>query len=173
MLTIENLTATKAKRYLPLLSELLRDGVESGASIGFLVPLAEEEITTYWRGIFRDMRRGSQVLLAAWQEEVLAGSVQLALASKANASHRAEVQKLMVHTRFRQQGIASQLMDAVEEVALAYHRSLIVLDTRLGDNSERLYRKLGYREAGVVPNYARSINGQLADCIFMYKELDQ
>jgi ribosomal protein S18 acetylase RimI-like enzyme len=171
MLSIEYVKAAKARRLMPQLMALLRDGVESGASIGFTLPLSDATLQDYWRGVIRGVRLGSQVLLLGWWEDQLAGSVQLSLATKPNALHRAEVQKLMVHTQFRQLGIASQLMHAIEEVALADYRSLLVLDTRLGDPSERLYRKLGYRETGVVPRYALSIHGQLEDCIFMYKEL--
>jgi len=46
-----------------------------------------------------------------------------------------------------------------------------VLDTRLGDHAERLYRKLGYVEVGTIPSYAQSAIGTLEATITFYKLL--
>jgi len=46
-----------------------------------------------------------------------------------------------------------------------------VLDTRQGDNAERLYRTLGYHEAGVIPAYAQSASGTLESTVIFYKIL--
>ena len=62
-------------------------------------------------------------------------------------------------------------MAAVEEEALRQGLSLLVLDTRQGDVAERLYRRLGWQEAGVVPRYARGADGDLHATVFFYKEL--
>jgi acetyltransferase len=97
--------------------------------------------------------------------------VQLALATQQNATHRAEVQKVMVHTRHRRQGIGQALMAAVEESAGAAGRTLLVLDTRRGDISESLYLKVGYKRAGVIPGYARSASGMLDDTVIYYRLL--
>ena len=51
-------------------------------------------------------------------------------------------------------------------------RTTLVLDTRQGDPSERLYQSLGYRVAGAIPQYARSADGTLAATVFYYKLLD-
>jgi len=82
-------------------------------------------------------------MTAAPAQASLAELVQLALATQPNAQHRAEVQKLMVHTRARRQGIGQALMTAVEVIARAAGRTLLVLDTRRGDGSEQLYLKDG------------------------------
>jgi hypothetical protein len=47
----------------------------------------------------------------------------------------------------------------------------LVLDTRLGNSAEQLYRKLQYREAGIIPSYARSAEGTLDATIIFYKLL--
>jgi ribosomal protein S18 acetylase RimI-like enzyme len=99
------------------------------------------------------------------------GSVQLALAMKPNALHRAEVQKLFVLQSQRRRGTGRALMQAVEQTARECERTLLVLDTRQGDAAEQLYRKLGYREAGIIPAYARSATGTLDSTIFFYKAL--
>ncbi|PWF33327.1 GNAT family N-acetyltransferase, partial [Yersinia pestis] len=79
-------------------------------------------------------------------------TVQLVRATKANALHRAEIEKLMVHPKARQQGIAFTLLELVEQYAKQIGLSLLVLDTRTGDVSEQLYRKFGFEYAGLIQN---------------------
>lgn len=62
-------------------------------------------------------------------------------------------------------------MLAVEAEALKGGRTTLVLDTREGDPSERLYQSLGWQRAGVIPRYARSANGALDGSAFYYKLL--
>lgn len=153
------------------LIHLLLDAVQSGASVGFLPPLSEEEARDYWQAVFAEMAGGSHVLLLAREAGQIVGSVQLVLATKANARHRAEVQKLFVLQAQRRRGTGRALMLAVEQVAREHERTLLVLDTRQGDAAEQLYRSLGYSEAGVIPHYARGASGVLEATVVFYKSL--
>jgi len=150
------------------LIELLRDAVDSGASVGFLPPLSRDAASAYWRSVCADVDAGHRLLLGAMVGSRLVGSVQLELARKPNASHRAEVQRLLVLRLVRRQGIGEALMRQLHALARQYGRTLLVLDTRQGDPSELLYRKLGYTRAGVVPGYAGSADGTLAATAFYY-----
>ncbi len=62
-------------------------------------------------------------------------------------------------------------MDVVEQIARERERTLLVLDTRQGDSAEQLYRTLGYCEVGVIPAYARNVNGKLDSTVIFYKTL--
>lgn len=170
-ITIEQLDAPAARAALPELAALLEEAVRGGASVGFVLPLADGELETYWSGVVASVASGQKVLLVARKEDRLAGTVQVAFEPRANGSHRAEIQKLLVHRWARRQGIGAALMGAAEEAARAANRTLLVLDTRVGDDAERLYRRLGYQLAGVIPYYARSIDGRLEGSAFMYKLL--
>ncbi|ASY82356.1 GNAT family N-acetyltransferase [Pectobacterium polaris] len=150
---------------------LLNDCVESGASIGFLAPLEAGEAERYWQGVSADLAEGGRTLLIAREAGRIAGTVQISYCPKKNGIHRAEVEKLMVHTAFRQRGIAQQLMAEVERQAQANQRTLLVLDTRTNDTASILYRKLGYQEAGQIPQFARSSAGTLDGTTFFYKLL--
>jgi acetyltransferase len=168
---IESVPAEEAQNVLPELIALLHDSVASEASIGFLPPLRDEEARLFWSDNFQEVARGARVILVAREAGHVVGSVQLALAMKPNALHRAEVQKLLVLRSQRRRGIGQALMQAVEQAALERKRTLLVLDTRQGDNAERLYRKLGYQEAGVIPAYARNAEGTFDATVLFYKEL--
>jgi ribosomal protein S18 acetylase RimI-like enzyme len=168
---IERLTPDTSTQELPALAALLRDAVESGASLGFLLPIREEDALNYWQEVLAALRGPHRILLVARIEQKIAGTVQLDLASRPNGSHRAEVTKLMVHTSYRKQGVAQALMKAIEREAQQAGRTTLILDTREGDPSEYLYIKLGYTRAGTIPEYARSMDGSLHTTVFMYKLL--
>jgi ribosomal protein S18 acetylase RimI-like enzyme len=165
---IELLTSETARGRQGDLVELLQDAVDSGASVGFLPPLSRETASDYWLSVFADVDAGHRILLGAMDGAKLVGSVQLELARKPNAAHRAEVQRLLVSRSVRRQGIGERLMRELHELAREHGRSLLVLDTRQGDPSELLYQKLGYTRAGVIPEYARSASGSLDASAFYY-----
>jgi acetyltransferase len=171
MITIERMTPESINKIIPSLTALLQNAVNHGASIGFLAPMSDQEGLDYWNEAARAIEGPHRILLIAKADNEVAGTVQLDLASRANGSHRAEIIKLMVHTSFRQQGIAQMLMNSIEQEAARAGRTTLVLDTREGDVSEKLYTKLGYQRAGTIPQYARSTNGELHTTVFMYKLL--
>lgn len=171
MYHIETIIPEQGQVILPELVTLLQDAVASGASVGFLPPLSEEEAREYWTSVLEDIAQQKRVLLIARHSEQVVGAVQLEFATKPNARHRAEVQKLFVFQHERQRGIGRLLMEAIETTARELGHTLLVLDTRLGDHAERLYRKLRYREVGIIPSYAQNAAGTLEATIIFYKLL--
>ncbi|HEX8618469.1 MAG TPA: GNAT family N-acetyltransferase, partial [Thermoanaerobaculia bacterium] len=126
---IRTITSHDIDAALPAFVELLADSVASGASIGFLPPLDTSAALDFWRGVSAELAARTRIVLVAEVDGQLAGAAHLALVTKPNALHRAEVQKLLVHTRHRGRGIARRLMQALEAEALANGRTLLVLDT--------------------------------------------
>lgn len=155
----------------PALITLLQDSVANGASVGFLPPLTEDQGLGYWQGIETELAAGRRRLWAAFEQHHLVGALQLALCTKANGHHRAEVEKLMVHSHARGKGVGRALMAAMEQGARDKGRTLLVLDTRVGDVASSLYRQLGYQEVGQIPDFARNADGTLAATLFFYKQL--
>ncbi|MGE7904985.1 N-acetyltransferase family protein [Peribacillus sp. NPDC094092] len=163
-LKIEQLTSIEP--HLNGLSELLVQVVEHGASIGFLPPMKRSEAIDYWGGV---LNPDVKLFVAKLQGEIV-GTVQLHVCSKQNGSHRAEIAKLMTHTGYRRNGIGRSLMLEAEKRAKQEGRTLLVLDTREGDPSNSLYTSLGYIQAGRIPEYAKSANGEFHPTIFYYKK---
>ncbi|PHK94758.1 GNAT family N-acetyltransferase [Pseudoroseomonas rhizosphaerae] len=168
---IEELTAKALAAALPELAALLEACVADGASIGFLHPMPPGEAEGWWRGLEGSLCDGSRRVLVARQEGRILGTGALALAGLPNGRHRAEVSKLMVHPAARRRGIARALMLALEGIAAAEGRTLLVLDTKTGDAGEPLYRGLGWREAGAIPGYALRSGGGVDATMFYYKAL--
>ncbi|HXX77301.1 MAG TPA: GNAT family N-acetyltransferase, partial [Ktedonobacteraceae bacterium] len=94
--SIQRVSPEEGPAVLPHLIHLLQDAVASGASVGFLAPLSTEAAQDYWNTVFEEIAQDTCVLLVAREAGQIVGSVQLALAMKPNAQHRAEVQKLFV-----------------------------------------------------------------------------
>lgn len=163
----EIIELTSVTEYIDQLSRLLKEVVDVGASIGFLPPLEEAVAIDYWNSVLnRDVR-----LFIAIQNGQIAGSIQVHLCTKQNGTHRAEIAKLMTHPAFRRMGIARQLMEVAEEVAIQEERTLLVLDTRKGDPSNHLYQSLGYIRAGEIPFFAKSANGSFDTTVLYYKQI--
>ena len=166
MVTVREAGRIEEHEFEPL-AEILIGVVADGASVGFLPPFGREEALAYWRAaVAPDVR-----LLIAERASRIVGTAQLFLAMKANGTHRAEVGKVLVDPAARRQGIGRALMLALEPIARREGRSLLHLDTREGDGSNALYQSLGYIEAGKIPAFARSGNGELHATVFYYKQL--
>jgi acetyltransferase len=117
------------------------------------------------------LEAGSRVLLVAWRDHVLVGTVQLDLCTKPNGSNRAEVQKLLVHSGARRGGVATALMAALEIQALALRRGLLFLDTEAGSGAEAFYTGLGYTRVGELPEYCATPGGAWRATAIYYKTL--
>jgi GNAT superfamily N-acetyltransferase len=152
---------------LDRLADILVAVVADGASVGYLPPLDREEARGYWAGVIRP----GNILLIAEREGRIVGTAQLELAMRLNGRHRAEVNKVLVDPTCQRQGIGRRLMEEIEDVARREGRTLLHLDTREGDGSNDLYRRMGYIEAGSIPNWACSATGSLDATILYYKML--
>jgi GNAT superfamily N-acetyltransferase len=151
---------------------LVRDAVEDNASIGFVLPVDDAELGAWVDGIVDDVAAGRRIVVLALDGDAVAGMIHLEPAGKANARHRAEVQKLIVHRSHRGAGLGRRLLEEVEAIAAAQGRTLILLDTERGSAAERLYQTSGYDELGVVPGHALRPDGVLWHTTFFQKQLD-
>lgn len=138
--------------------------------MGFLAPLSIDRAARYWQQVFASLGDGL-LLWVAETEGRIAGSVQLAPSQKENGRHRAELQKLLVHSTFQGQGILTQLMSTAEAAARAAGCTLLVLDTLAGSGAEAVYQHLGWQRAGEIPNYAASPDGESHATVYYFKSL--
>lgn len=135
------------------LAALLADAVEGGASVGFVLPLPDDQARSWAEATVAAIGPG----LVAWLAEVddrVVGTVQLAPCLKPNGRHRGEVMKLLVRRDARGAGVASALLGAVDDHARSIGLTLLVLDTEAGSDAESVYRHLGWQRAGAIPDYA-------------------
>jgi len=170
--TIRRLNGTEAAAAVDALSEVLIDCVHGGASVSFMAPLPLARARAFWQGVAEGVARGERALLVAEDAagQVL-GTVQLVLAQPENQPHRADASKMLVHRRARRQGIAQQLMAAIDSTARAEGKNVLVLDTVTGGDAERLYARTGWQRVGSVPNFALMPDGALCGTTFFHRQL--
>ena len=167
---IEVLDAAAAATAERRLAEILCACVDAGASVSYLPPLATDIARGFWKRASADVAAGTRILLAAWQDAILVGTVMLEFASAPNQPHRAEVQKLLVDPAARRRGVARALMLRLEQEAQRAGKTLLTLDTRAGDAAERLYRDMGWHEAGRIPAFALNADRTPCDTVFFWKQ---
>ncbi|MEH6443846.1 MAG: GNAT family N-acetyltransferase [Oceanospirillaceae bacterium] len=170
---IEQLTKIEYPQAIAPLAEILHQCVEQGASVGFIQPFTLAKSTAYWQGkLLECISSERQFLWVAKAQSLIVGCVILDIDTPPNQQHRADVAKLLVHPNYHRQGIAKQLMLSIEQQALLLERSLLVLDTKTGDSAQNLYSSLGYKTAGIIPEFALNpaLDGYAATTI-MYKNL--
>jgi GNAT superfamily N-acetyltransferase len=156
---------------VPGLGEVLADAVASGASVNFLLPFSVADATAWWAARAGAIARGDERPIVARVDGRIVGCAVLVPSRKANSPHRAEVVKVLVHRDARRRGIGAGLMAAIEELALADGRWLLILDTTTGSDADRLYRQLGWVPFGEVPNHALRADGTLSDTTYFFNDL--
>ena len=136
-----------------------------------MLPIERRAAEDFYEGVVEKIASGSTILLVAFLDGALVGTVQLNPELKPNQPHRADVSKLLVDRSGRNRGVGRALMEALEESAKARGRWLLCLDTATGSDAERLYEKLGWQRLGVVPRYALWPHGGFGDTTFFWKDL--
>ena len=169
---LRQLTPAEAIQIADQLGVLLIDAIAGGASVTFLPGLTPDRAADYWREVARAAKSDGRAMIAALDTEGVAGFVQVIPVAFENQRHRAEIAKLMVHSRARRRGLAASLMGAAEDQARAMGKTLLTLDTAKGDDAERVYDRLGWRRAGEIPDYALAPSGVLKTTALFWKRLD-
>ena len=166
------LTPAEAQARRAALAGLLVDAVQAGASVNFVWPMDRAKAAAWWDGALASHARGERLILTAELDGRLDGTVQLVPAAQPNQAHRADIAKMLVHTRARRQGLGAALLRAAETEALRLGRILLTLDTETASAGERLYARAGWIKFGEVPGYAASADGSRLDAAsFFYKRL--
>ena len=168
---IRRLTSVEAHQQLDALAGVLEDCVAGGASVSYMAPFSHDDARSVFEGWAAEIEQGRRLLLAAFVNGDLVGTVQVVLALPPNQPHRAEIAKLLVHRSARRRGIARLLMEEAEAEARAEGKTLLVLDTVTGDAAERLYERLGWTRVGVIPRYALYPDGRPCDTTVFWKSL--
>lgn len=146
---------------LAALAEIMVETVAHGGSVNFMHPMAVEDAAAFWRGSLEAAESGERVVLGAFDGDVLAGTVTLMFATQPNQPHRGEIGKLMTRVSHRGRGVARALMLEAERIAAERGRTLLVLDTAEEGGASGLYEGMGWRLAGVIPDFAYTPHGSL------------
>jgi len=169
MPTIRSLAASPDT--IAALADLLIETVASGGSVSFMHPLAIEQARAFWTSALGGADRGERIVLGAYVDDTLAGTVTLVLDLPPNQPHRAEIAKMMTRVACRGRGIATALLREAERLAIARQKSMVVLDTASDEGAGPLYERLGFIFAGELPDYALKPHGGLTGTRLYWKQI--
>lgn len=136
-----------------------------------MAPFSHDAARAAFEGFVGEAEHGRRLILAAFADGELVGTVQVILALPPNQPHRGEIAKLLVRRSARGRGVARALMERAEAEARAEGKTLLVLDTVTGDPAERLYERSGWTRVGVIPGYALYPDGRPCDTTVFWKAL--
>jgi GNAT superfamily N-acetyltransferase len=168
---IRRLAAHELGAHLDGLAAVLHDCVDGGASVSYMAPFSPAQARAAFEGFAAEAEHGRRLILAAFADGRIVGTVQVLLALPPNQPHRGEIAKLLVHRAARRRGVAQLLMERAEAEARLEGKTLLVLDTVTGDAAERLYARLGWTRVGVIPGYALYPDGRPCDTTVFWKAL--
>ncbi|MFZ0821855.1 MAG: GNAT family N-acetyltransferase, partial [Candidatus Acidiferrales bacterium] len=152
MIEVRQLNAAAGREHVEALANVLLDCVEGGASVSFMAPFSKREAERFFEEVVDGVARRDRILLAAFEDSKLIGTVQILTATPPNQPHRADIAKLLVHRSARGKGVGTLLMQHAEQAALAAGKTLLVLDAVTGGDAEKLYTRMGWKKVGVIPN---------------------
>ena len=153
------------------LSEMLIEAVANGGSVSFMYPLVPEVANSFWDKSLAAAAREERIVLGAFEDDQLIGTVTLVLDLAPNQPHRAEIAKMMTRISHRGRGVAMALLHAAEREAIARGRWLLVLDTAVDEGASGLYERVGFKLSGVIPDYAYRPHGGLTGTMVYWKRL--
>lgn len=170
-ITVSRLTAPVTEDDIEGLARLLVSAVEAGAAVSFLDTLTIEAACEWWRRTI-DAAHPRAIFMVARSDGRLVGTVQLQPAWAPNQPHRGEIVKLLVDPASQNQGLGAALMRTIETAARDAGFRLLTLDAKAGGAADRLYRRLGWRVLGQIPDYALDPDGVTPHpAIFFFKPL--
>src|SRR5437868_12807509 len=102
------------------LGELLVETVANGGSVSFMHPLPLDDARAFWQDSLHAAAQGERIVLGAFDGDTLIGTVTLLLKLPPNQPHRAEIAKMMTRVAHRNRGVATALMQAAEQLAIAH-----------------------------------------------------
>lgn len=171
MIEVRRLDGAELQAQLDGLAGVLADCVAGGASVSFMAPFPVEQARAVFAAWAAEAEQGRRLILGAFADGELVGTVQVILALPPNQPHRGEIAKLLVHRSARRRGIAQLLMEHAEAEARAEGKTLLVLDAVTDGDAARLYARMGWTTVGIVPNFALHPDGRPCDTTYFFKEL--
>ncbi|MGX7759575.1 N-acetyltransferase family protein [Streptomyces angustmyceticus] len=145
---------------------ILADLVREGAPLGWTDPPPADEVAELMDRVLRAARTGDGALRAAYAGRRLVGLGYWLRYARATNRQHADLEKLAVAPEAHGRGVGRSLTTALVADARSARIEVLTLDAR-ADNSRALglYRSLGFREYGRLPDFV-AMGGRRYDKVF-------
>lgn len=152
------------------LCDATRQAIDDGIGFNWITSPLPEVLERYWSGVIMVPER---ILIGAWLDGVLCGSVQVVKPwkSKETSSFCAQIEAHFVAPWARGHGIARRLLEQAEREAM--HEGFTVLRLSVRETQTAaiaLYREQNYCEWGILPCH-EIVGGTMIAGRYFYKAL--
>ncbi|GAA4161534.1 GNAT family N-acetyltransferase [Phytohabitans flavus] len=163
----------------PALTSALREAVVSlwtdvtnaGGAVGFVDPVARDEVLPTADAAFAAIDDGLDRLLAGYEGERLVAMLIFVDNRFVLKDHWCTLKRVMVHPDCQGRGYGVALMREAERLARQLGREALHVTVRGGLGLERFYAALGYKEVGRLPGALRVGPGDDRDETLMWLPL--
>ena len=93
---VRRLAAPELRTHLDGLAAVLADCVAGGASVSYMAPFSHDDARAQFESWSAEVEDATRLLLAAFRDDEVVGTVQVVFAAPPNQPHRADVAKLLV-----------------------------------------------------------------------------
>lgn len=154
------------------LLELYDDALGSGTYLGYPEPIAADERVSIVHRLNDALAANRILLFGIHSGERLVGTAILTPNKLPNCKHIAEISKGAIHSDLRASGILPGALLHIAERAKLEGYDILTLDVRAGTEPHSIWSRLGFREYGVLHDYAR-VNGESFSGAYMYQYTDE
>jgi AraC-like DNA-binding protein/predicted N-acetyltransferase YhbS len=132
-----------------------------------------QEVEERIAGNLVKMKSGDYIHFVAEVDGVVIGNMSFNKETHPLYAHKCFLGDVVVNPAFQRMGIAKKLFESCKKQAVQQGLKLITVTTRGGTDVEEVYKKLGFIEAGRIPNGIIETWGDknLFDEVFFYIEL--
>ena len=159
------------KGELDELTSATMDAIKEGIGFGWIEPPPKNKVKSYWQGVLLVPNRW---LFLGKYKEIVSGSIQVVTFSSTNeaAIFRVFIDTHFVATWARGHGLAKLLIEKAEIECIKNGYTHVLLDVReTQTRAINLYKQMGYKLWGKLPDYHKLKNGDMVSGNFFYKEL--
>ena len=168
--TIEVVDPAEYPELCDRLGQVSADGVASGPGLDFMLPFSTADGAAWWQARTDEVTTGRRIVLVARDQGEVVGTVSINPAQARNQPHRAELDKLIVHSADRHRGVATRLMDAAATTARDHGLRLLTLECVAGGTQQDFYEALGYTAVGTIPGFSLSPAGLPQATTMLYQQ---
>ena len=168
---VAELSADEVRAAADELAQLLLDAHASNMALGLRGPLTREHARETWLDTAARLDPERRVLLAALEDGIVVGTVQVVRADAENGSRRAEIVRLAVRGDRSGGGNGRAMLEAAAERAKGLGLRVLWLSTHAGTGSDKFYEAAGWIRLGVLPLYSERPDGTLVGSAFYFREV--
>ncbi len=165
---LDRLEPEHARRYLELYLRVL----ERDSTVGFPGPFDEATGQQLVQSLDRELRAQRAHLLVADTGERFLFQATFIQSGAPNNRHMATIFRAMVEPSGRGQGLMWQTLPAFISKCRELGVDVVTLDVREGSPAEQVWKHMGFKPYGVLPDYSR-VHGKSYSGVYMYMTVSE